>query len=351
FQKQHLQPLNTEHARLSLQFQASLPQLNIMNDFAQTREDSDLFESEISAPVLPPPTAPTEPRAFSSRGGRGGRGRGFYQARGDREKGVRAEGAPAAAGAEAAQKDVDRTLSGGIKKPKLTEDELAARLERVKLNNQRLIERRRKAEEDESSFQVAEEARKQADVHKRLADRKKRAEADRNRKELDDEREKNRQRKLKAVQTREWDSTKTEEDYNPRNRSSGFRRGAHGGVVVASPPRGAPSGPRAGAGSPPRATAGAASAQEWPELPGGKGRAEGPKGEAKRDELETQEEVRQEKEVKSEANEDQKKNPTVDTAKARGKPALLSPTTGNSSWAEQVEAGSPVVTNATATAT
>ncbi|PWW80827.1 hypothetical protein C7212DRAFT_161639 [Tuber magnatum] len=308
-----------------------------MNDFAQTREDGDLFGSEISALALPPPTAPTEPRAFSNRGGGRGRGRGFYQARGDREKSARAEGAPAAAGTEATQKDIDRTLSG---------DELAARLERVKLNNQRLIERRRKAEEDESSFQVAEEARKQADVHKRLADRKKRAEADRNRKELDDEREKNRQRKLKAVQTREWDSTKTEEDYNPRNRSSVFRRGAHGGVAAATPPRGAPSGPRAGVGSPARATVAATSAQEWPGLPGGgqKGRAEEPKGEAKKGESEKEEEgVRQEEEVKSEANEDQKKGPTIDTTTARGKPALLSPTTGNSSWAEQVEAGSPVV--------
>jgi hypothetical protein len=69
--------------------------------------------------------------------------------------------------------------------PKLTEDQLAERLERVKLNNQRLVERRRKVEEDENSFQVQEEARKQADVHKRLADRRKRADADKTRKELE----------------------------------------------------------------------------------------------------------------------------------------------------------------------
>ncbi|KAG0634703.1 hypothetical protein HOY80DRAFT_985364 [Tuber brumale] len=323
-----------------------------MDDFAQTREDDDLFESEISAPVLPPPTAPTEPRAFSNRSGRGRSG-GFYQARGDREKSAPAEGAAATAGTEATQKkDIDRTLSGGIKKPKLTEDELAARLERVKLNNQRLIERRRKAEEDESSFQVAEEARKQADVHKRLTDRKKRAEADRNRKELDDEREKNRQRKLNAVQTREWDSTKTEEDYNPRSRSSGFRRGVHGGVAAAAPPRGAPSGPRARVGSPARATATTASAQEWPELPGGKqeDRPKGPKGEAKKGELKNEGEAKPEdKGAKSGTNEDQKKNPIIDTATAKDKPALLSPATGGPSWAEQVEAGSPVVTTTTAT--
>lgn len=166
-----------------------------------------------------------------------------------------------------------------------------------------------------------------------------------------DEREKNRQRKLKAVQTREWDSTKTEEDYNPRSRSSGFRRGAHGGVAAAAPPRGAPSGPRAGVGSPAKAAATAVSVQEWPELPGGrqKGGAEGPKGEAKKDELK-EEEVKQE-EVKRGANEVQEKNPTIDTTAPKGKPALLSPAIGGSSWAEQVEAGSPVVTTAAATTT
>ncbi|RPA96735.1 hypothetical protein L873DRAFT_1214081 [Choiromyces venosus 120613-1] len=325
-----------------------------MDDFAQTREDDDLFQSEISAPALPPPAAPTEPRAFANRGGRGGHGRGFYQARGDREKAAPVEGTAATTGTEAAQKSVDRTLSGGIKKPKLTEDELAARLERVKLNNQRLIERRRKAEEDESSFQVAEEARKQADVHKRMADRKKRAEADRNRKELDDEREKNRQRKLKAVQTREWDSTKTEEDYNPRSRSSGFRRGAHGAVATAgTPPRGAPSGPRAGVNSPAKATA--AVAQEWPELQGGGGGKQkgGAKGEVKKEDGEVKPEKKLEEEVKTEAKEeDQKRNPTIDTTATKGKPAFLSPAIGGSSWAEQVEAGSPVVTTtSTATAT
>jgi len=169
-----------------------------------------------------------------------------------------------------------------------------------------------------------------------------------------DEREKNRQRKLKAVQTREWDSTKTEEDYNPRSRSSGFRRGAHGGVAAATPPRGAPSGPRAGVGSPAKATAAVAPTQEWPELPGGelKGGAEGSKGEVNKDEPKKEGEVEQE--VKREANEIQKKTPTIDTidtTAAKGKPALLSPAIGGSSWAEQVEAGSPVVTTAAATTT
>lgn len=49
-----------------------------MDDFAQTREADDLFDSEISAPPPPPPCAPTEPRAFSARGRGPGRGRGSF---------------------------------------------------------------------------------------------------------------------------------------------------------------------------------------------------------------------------------------------------------------------------------
>lgn len=46
---------------------------------------------------------------------------------------------------------------------------------------------------------------------------------------MDSERERNRQRKLDALNGREWDATKQEEDYNPRSRKSQFRRGMHGG--------------------------------------------------------------------------------------------------------------------------
>lgn len=47
---------------------------------------------------------------------------------------------------------------------------------------------------------------------------------------MDNEREQNRQRKLNAQTGREWDSQKTEDDYNPRGGGSQFRRGMHGGV-------------------------------------------------------------------------------------------------------------------------
>ncbi|KAH8154125.1 uncharacterized protein LAJ45_01893 [Morchella importuna] len=290
-----------------------------MDNFAQTGSEADvLFAAEVSPPQNPSPSAPTEPRAFPSKGsgnrggggggGSGGRGglqpRSVDQRNPPKEAKI-VEGAsegPAAETKDAPkQQKQDRTLSGGLKKAKLTEEELTERMARAKLNNERLIERRRKAEEDENSFQVQEEARKQADATKRIVERKKKVEQERSRKELDDERAKNRQRKLNAVNSREWDSTKTEEDYNPRKGSSQFRRGAYGGVVdstrgspasrgfrgAPSGPRGSPGGPRGSPGAPrgapsgPRGASGsnreaAASrgaprnsntTQEWPALP------------------------------------------------------------------------------------
>lgn len=76
-----------------------------------------------------------------------------------------------------------------------------------------------RAEADEASFlereQLAAQKRRQEQANRRV---------------MDNEREQNRQRKLKAQTGREWDSEKREEDYNPRGGGSQFRRGMHGGV-------------------------------------------------------------------------------------------------------------------------
>lgn len=76
-----------------------------------------------------------------------------------------------------------------------------------------------RAEADQASFmereQEAAKKRREELAHRRV---------------MDSEREKNRQRKLKAQTGREWDSQKREEDYNPRGGGSQFRRGMHGGV-------------------------------------------------------------------------------------------------------------------------
>ncbi|KAE8368645.1 hypothetical protein BDV27DRAFT_36784 [Aspergillus caelatus] len=113
----------------------------------------------------------------------------------------------------------DRSATGGIKKPKLTEEELSQRIAAAKENAARKAAAHARAEADQASFlereKVAEEKRRQERQNRRV---------------MDNERERNRQRKLQALGGREWDSQKQEEDYNPRGGRGGFRRGMHGGV-------------------------------------------------------------------------------------------------------------------------
>ena len=110
----------------------------------------------------------------------------------------------------------DRSATGGVLKPKLTEDELSARLAAAKLNNAKREEAHRLAEADEAEFQQREadeiQKRKQEGISRR---------------EMDREREKNRQRKLAVKSGREWDESKEEQE--PLPRSGGYFRGAHGG--------------------------------------------------------------------------------------------------------------------------
>ena len=111
----------------------------------------------------------------------------------------------------------DRTLTGGTLKPKLTEDELSARMAAAKLNNAKRAEAHRLAEADEANFQQREaqasQKRKEEGVARRV---------------MNQEREKNRMRKLGAQKGREWDEGKAEQE---SERGSQYRRGAHGGVA------------------------------------------------------------------------------------------------------------------------
>ncbi len=116
----------------------------------------------------------------------------------------------------------DRSATGGNIKPKLTEDELSARLEAAKLNNAKREEAHRLAEADEASFQQREALASQ-----------KRKEEGAARRAMDQEREKNRLRKLRARGGREWDEGKQEEDVSA-SKGSQYRRGAHGGTAYRS---------------------------------------------------------------------------------------------------------------------
>jgi len=116
----------------------------------------------------------------------------------------------------------DRSKTGGLKKAKLTEEELTERMAVMKLKNATRTADYERAAADEASFREREI---QAQV--------KRAEEFRNRQQMDKEREKNAARKLMAMGGREWDTEKSMEEERDGRRSQ-FRRGAFGGVVVSS---------------------------------------------------------------------------------------------------------------------
>ncbi|CAD6500533.1 BgTH12-06243 [Blumeria graminis f. sp. triticale] len=99
----------------------------------------------------------------------------------------------------------DRSLTGGPSKVKLTEAELFAKLEKMRILNASKEEKHRLQEADQAAFksQDAEIARKFREQQKKeLAQRI----------ELEKERQKNRERKMKSMGGREWDSGKDSRD-------------------------------------------------------------------------------------------------------------------------------------------
>lgn len=107
----------------------------------------------------------------------------------------------------------DRTATGGVRKPKLTEDELSAKLAEAKERSQNRAAAHARAQADAASFEERE----------RVAE-KKRAKDRVEKKVMDNEREKNRQRKMAVMGGREWDAGKNEEDFKPSSNGRGGRR-------------------------------------------------------------------------------------------------------------------------------
>ena len=107
----------------------------------------------------------------------------------------------------------DRTGTGGIKKPKLTEDELAAKLLAAKERSQNLSAAHARAQADAASFEERE----------RVAQQKRAKEAV-NRRQMDNERQKNAARKAAAMGGREWDENKNEEDFRIQSGKGGSRQ-------------------------------------------------------------------------------------------------------------------------------
>lgn len=190
-----------------------------MDEFAQTRSPDDLFDDDftpIDEPVIEEFIQPEPPQSRRGRNdGPRGRGRGrpmqhhqqHNQPTPSKQLSSDTPAHPSAAGvadgptstAEASTTEPDttprpstavrgdRSATGGTTKPKLTEDELSARLAAAKLNNAKREEAHRLAEADEASFHQREAQASQ-----------RRQEEGRARRLMDQEREKNRLRKLGA---------------------------------------------------------------------------------------------------------------------------------------------------------
>ncbi|KAL4865595.1 hypothetical protein BDV12DRAFT_174408 [Aspergillus spectabilis] len=113
----------------------------------------------------------------------------------------------------------DRSATGGVKKPKLTEEELSRRIAAARENAAKKAAAHARAEADQASFMERE----------KVAEKKRREERQ-NRRVMDTERERNRIRKLEALNGREWDADKPEEQFSARGGRGQYRRGMHGGV-------------------------------------------------------------------------------------------------------------------------
>jgi hypothetical protein len=114
----------------------------------------------------------------------------------------------------------DRTATGGVRKPKLTDEELSAKLAEAKERSQNRAAAHARAQADAASFEERERIAEQ----KRAKDRVER-------KVMDNEREKNRQRKMAVMGGREWDAGKNEEDFRANGTGRGGRRGYQPGLT------------------------------------------------------------------------------------------------------------------------
>lgn len=188
-----------------------------MDEFAQTRQPDNLFDDDFTPIFVEPALQEAALRRNHTQGRN--LNRSSTNSR-PTAKPADSEEASKAPNSEPASRAVrgDRSATGGITKPKLTEEELSARLEAVKLNNARREAAHRLAEADEASFQKREAQEIQ-----------KRKELGVARDAMDKEREKNRLRKLGAQAGREWDEGK-EDKLMRSQEASQYRRGVHGGI-------------------------------------------------------------------------------------------------------------------------
>ncbi|KAI1208195.1 uncharacterized protein F4807DRAFT_431956 [Annulohypoxylon truncatum] len=124
----------------------------------------------------------------------------------------------------------DRLASGANPRTKLTDSELAAKMEQMRLLAAEKTRRFEQAERDSRSHAVAYEKGMEEARKRRAEDVERRRKGAEERRRMDEERAANRERKLKAMGAKEggsWDEGKTLEE--ERERRAGFRS-ANGGI-------------------------------------------------------------------------------------------------------------------------
>lgn len=331
-----------------------------MDEFAQTRGADDLFDDDFT-PIAEPTTHTLEPQPPSSH--QGGRNATTPRGRGGRQSSINTKPRPAPSEqkitpSQPAQSDPspispsevdqttpsqqqaptvqqrpptavrgDRTATGGIAKPKLTEDELSARLAAAKLNNAKRAEAHRLAEADEASFQQREAQASQ-----------KRKEEGAARRAMNAEREKNRLRKLGQQAGREWDEGKEEQE---ASQGSQYRRGANGGVAYdAARGRGARNGYQDAGHNTGfegrRGGQGPGGRGRGDRVRGGRGRGEANQGAHSRSINTTQKAPDPEADFPALPTASKKEQPTPAQSSSKADQPL-SPAVGGGSWADEVQ--------------
>ncbi|KAI0514973.1 hypothetical protein F5B22DRAFT_609211 [Xylaria bambusicola] len=131
----------------------------------------------------------------------------------------------------------DRLASGANPRTKLSESELAEKMERMRILSAEKARKFEQAEQDSRSHALAYEKGMEEARRRRAEEAERRRRGEEERRQMDQERAANRERKLKAMGAREggWDEGKSAEDEKDRR---GFR-GANGGIRGARNIRGA----------------------------------------------------------------------------------------------------------------
>nr|POE49022.1 hypothetical protein CFP56_32174 [Quercus suber] len=266
-----------------------------VDESMRIRSEDDLFSDDFT----PAPEPIQEQPASRSDVGRGGGNRGRDRERGRGRGGQRAghtahastqaqprpaqAGPPENAPAGPRQELVrsvrgDRQATGGVKKPKLTEEELAEKMAQIQIKNASLTAAHARAEADAATFAQRESQAK-------IEAAKRQREERRDRQQMMGEREKNRMRKLKAMDGRQWDAEKNEDDFGKGgqfDKRAGFTPQDDrndGREYLYKEPRGGGGGRGGGAARGGRkgkeAPQKAPTADEFPALPGGGGNGKG----------------------------------------------------------------------------